>query len=50
MISIPVSDRIVQWFEVVDGNIVGEIVVYKPGEWIYDLKRLIASCASGSQS
>jgi hypothetical protein len=50
MISIPVSDRIIQWFEVVDGNVVGEIVVYKPGEWIYELKRLIDSSKSASPS
>ncbi len=50
MISITVSDRITHWFEYVDDVIVGEVIVYKPGEWIHDLKRLIASCVSASQS
>jgi hypothetical protein len=50
MISIPVSDRIIHWFEYVDDKLVGEVIVYKPGEWIHDLKRLIDSCARASQN
>jgi len=50
MISIPVSDRIIHWFEYVDEKLVGEIIVYKKGEWIHDLKRLIDSSKNASQN
>ena len=50
MISIHVSDSITHWLEYVDEKYVGEIIVYKPTEWVWDLKRLIASCSSASPS
>jgi hypothetical protein len=50
MISIPVSDRIIHWFEYVDDKLVGEVIVYKPGEWIHDLKRLIDASSNASQN
>ena len=50
MISIPVSDSITHWLEYRDGKFSGETIVYKKGEWIWDLKRLIASCSSASPS